>query len=285
MSAPKDRQLRLRYAGRCRICTTVLEARSTAVYEPAMRTVRCLSCVPGPAATAEVPSAPDGAHALAFQKPLVGTAGSSARREYERRRLRREDRVRTAHPKLTGLLLALSSDPWSTTSWAVGASGEERLGAQLDKVAGDVVRVLHDRRIPGTRANIDHVVVSAAGVFVIDAKKYKGRPRLKVEGGLFSPRVDKLLIGSRDQSHLVEGVGKQVEVVTRVFAGADSAPVHGVLCFVQADWPLFGGAFQVGGVHVLWPRKLVHLVKAKGRLSVDAIERLHRTLAERLPYG
>jgi len=32
--------------------------------------------------------------------------------------------------------------------------------------------ILHDRRIPGSRANIDHIVVAPSGVWIIDAKRY-----------------------------------------------------------------------------------------------------------------
>ncbi len=35
--------------------------------------------------------------------------------------------------------------------------------------------VLHDRRIPGSKANIDHIVVGPAGVFAIDTKRYTGK--------------------------------------------------------------------------------------------------------------
>jgi hypothetical protein len=35
------------------------------------------------------------------------------------------------------------------------------------------VAVLHDRRIPGSRANIDHIAIAATGVWVIDSKRYK----------------------------------------------------------------------------------------------------------------
>lgn len=34
------------------------------------------------------------------------------------------------------------------------------------------MHALHDRRVPGTRANIDHIAVSSSGGSVIDAKKY-----------------------------------------------------------------------------------------------------------------
>ncbi len=35
--------------------------------------------------------------------------------------------------------------------------------------------MLHDRRIPGSRANIDHIAIATSGVWVIDAKRYKGK--------------------------------------------------------------------------------------------------------------
>ena len=90
----------------------------------------------------------------------AGTPGDSARREFERRQRARRDRVRAKDPRLGGLTLALSDDPQSTRAWDVGAVGEERLGGRLTELAGDALRVLHDRRIPGSRANIDHLAVT-----------------------------------------------------------------------------------------------------------------------------
>ena len=63
-------------------------------------------------------------------------------------------------PKLGGLILALSDDPQSTRAWDTGALGEERLGNRLNELASGAIRVLHDRRIPGSRANIDHIAVA-----------------------------------------------------------------------------------------------------------------------------
>src|SRR5699024_9308893 len=99
----------------------------------------------------------------------------------------------------------------------------------------DSIVVLHDRRIPGSRANIDHIVVTAGGVWVIDAKRYRGRPALRVEGGLIRPRVEKLMVGRRDCTKLVDGALKQVALVRQALEGV---PVTGALCFVEADWPL-----------------------------------------------
>lgn len=202
--------MRLRYAGTCRLCGTTLNARTHAVYERDTKTIRCLSC-PAPQ---EDPSAESHAEPAETETPLPPTeadsrvapspavAGASARRGYERRQARREERIRSKHPKLGALILALSDDPQSTTAWNSGALGEERLGQGLDALASDTVRFLHDRRIPGTRANIDHLAVTSVGVLVIDAKRYvRKRPALVVEGGLFRPRVEKLTVGSRNQTN------------------------------------------------------------------------------------
>jgi hypothetical protein len=53
-------------------------------------------------------------------------------------------------------------------------------------------------------------------------------------------------VGSRDCTKLVDGVLKQVDVVRGVLG--NDVPVLGVLCFVEADWPLIGGNFTTRGV-------------------------------------
>ncbi len=279
--------MRLRYTGRCRLCGTTLEARTEAVYERDSRTVRCVACPSPPQAPshdldvedAVVETPPPAIEAE--PAPASGTAGASARREFERRQARREERIRTKHPKLGGLILALSDDPQSTTAWNSGALGEERLGQGLDARASDTIRFLHDRRIPGTRANIDHLAVTPSGVLVIDAKRYVGkRPALEVEGGLLRPRVEKLTVGSRDQTKLVDGVIRQVELVSGIVG--DATPARGYLCFLDADWPLIGGTFTVRGVDVLWPRKLYAQLAAEGPFSATVAE-THALLAAALP--
>jgi nuclease-like protein len=48
--------------------------------------------------------------------------------------------------------------------------------------------VLHDLAIPGSRANLDHLVIGPGGVFVIDSKQYRGRLQLDPTGGLWHGR-------------------------------------------------------------------------------------------------
>jgi len=258
--------MRLRYSGTCGSCATSIPAGSDAFYDSASKSVYCLSCD-----TTDVSS---------------GVAGASARRENERRRVARDARIRTEHPKLGGLILAITEEPHSTKAWAIGAFGEEVLGRRLDALVSASVRVLHDRRMPRSRANVDHIVVCPSGVFIIDAKRYKNSlPSLRVEGGFFGPRTEKLLVGGRDKTVLADGVHKQIDAVVDVLdvPGLDRIPVTGVLCFVEADWPLFGGSFMVDGLHVLWPAKAAELIRKPGSLDEATIERVYQTLARALP--
>ena len=259
------------------MCGVALPAKAEAIYERPTKTVRCSTHddpeLSRPPATESEP-VPRGSP----EEPVEpGTPGASARREFERRRALREQRIRTAHPKLGGLTHALTDDPQSTRAWDVGAVGEERLGHRLNELATDKLQILHDRRLPGSRANIDHLAMTPTGVYVIDAKRYRGRPHLKVEGGLVRPRVEKLLVGSRNCSSVVDGVIKQVTMVRHQLDA--SVPVHGVLCFVEADWPLIGGSFTTRGVEAIRPKKLYPRLRSDGPLDVATIAMVHRTLA------
>jgi len=272
--------MKLRYAGTCRICGLELGAGSLAIYERGTKTVRCLECT-----SASSPVERQGEPSAREDPVDAGMAGASALREFERRREARDARIRARHPKLGGVILALSDDPQSTRAWATGARGEERLGARLDSLAGPTVRLLHDRRIPGTRANIDHIVVCPSGVLVVDAKRYKGRPNLRIDGGFFRERTERLLVGSRDCTKLVDGILKQVERVQAAIGDDDQPPTRGFLCFVDADWPLIGGSFSTRGVGVLWPKKLASLIAQPGGFGVEQIDAIHRRLAGAFPVA
>jgi hypothetical protein len=110
-------------------------------------------------------------------------------------------------------------------------------------------------------------------VWVVDAKRYKDkRPSLRVEGGIMRPRVETLLVGGRDQTKLVDGVLGQVERIRTIVR---EVPVRGVLCFVDAEWPILGGEFITRGVDVLWPKLLLKRVTT----PTDAVHDVDATVA------
>jgi hypothetical protein len=297
--------MRLRYVGTCRDCGQPVAVGGWAIYHRVPKKVQCLTCAEAgsvadpPGATVEVTDSvpapepatdaiPESDTAVAptqVTQVITGTAGASARREHWRRVSKREDRIRKAHARLGGLILAISDEPQSTKAWARGARGEELLAKRLDKLADLGVLLLHDRRVPPTRANIDHLAISPAGVFVIDAKRHQGRPHLRMQGGLLRPRTETLLVGRRDCTKLRAGITKQVDLIRAAVAttGFADVPIHGMLCFVDADWPLIGGSFTTAGIDVLWPKKATEKITAGGSVTNEVAAALHRHLASTFP--
>lgn len=119
-----------------------------------------------------------------------------------------------------------------------------------------------------SRANIDHLAITPAGIWVIDAKTHQGALEVRRAGGLFSPRLEKLYIAGRDQTTLLDGLAKQVQSVRTVLAGVSAEiPVRGVLCFVGTELPWFGE--KIGGVPLVGRRGLGKLLKQPGDLAPD----------------
>lgn len=211
---------------------------------------------------------------------IPDAAGESARREYERRRANDEARIRERWGKLGGLAVALSDEKQSTKAWSSGAAGEAAVGARLDGLASESIRVLHDRRIPRSKANIDSLVVTPGGVWVIDTKRYVGpAPQKRVEGGIIRPRVELLTVKGRAKTALVDGVLTQVGHVREVVG---DVPVFGVLCFVDADWGFLPVEFAVNGVQVVWPKKLAGLIAKSVEQGID-VSVVAEQIARRFP--
>jgi hypothetical protein len=155
------------------------------------------------------------------------------------------------------------------------------LGAALDRLRSETIAVLHDRLIPGTKANIDHLAIGPAGVFVIDAKHYGGKVERR---GFFGRdgRHHRLFVAGRDRTErLLNGMDLQVSAVHAVLN--DAPPVIPVVCFVNAQWGLLASPLRFGDVRVLWPRKLYKLLNTHGGLTPADILRLEGELAVALP--
>ncbi len=210
-----------------------------------------------------------------------GQAGASARREFERLRRERDAAIAGAHPLLHGLLGTSGKGARDAAAWDKGSDGERIVGRVLDDLAlaDPAIRVLHDRRMPGSSGNIDHIAVSPTGVCVIDAKHYAGRPRAETRGsGAAEQR--RLYVDREDRTSLVDGVRWQVLAVEEVLAEPGVA-VNGVLCFIGADWSISNG-FLVGGIGVTSPERLPSLLRSAGPLSAERVDALHRRLVAAL---
>jgi hypothetical protein len=210
-----------------------------------------------------------------------GRPGASARREYERRRDARRARVLARHPRFGRLLLALGGTPAHEENWRRGAEGEEHTARRLNALLhGRGVVLVHDRRMPGSRANIDHLAVGPGGVTVIDTKRMKGRVRVLREGGLFAPSGERLIVGGRDHTHLIGGVCRQVAVVGELLS--EGVVVIGALCFVESELPLFSKP-RLEDVRIAGPRGVARLARREGPHTPGEVQEIAERLRAALP--
>jgi hypothetical protein len=73
-------------------------------------------------------------------------------------------------------------------AWRRGSAGERRTARLLSPLERHGWAVLHDLAVPGSRANLDHLVIGPGGVFMIDSKQYRGRLQLDPSGRLWHGR-------------------------------------------------------------------------------------------------
>ncbi len=232
---------------------------------------------------------------------VSGDAGASAQREYDRRSAREaarknkavaddtewRNRVKAERPVLGRLAAAVTAKPvvtpesQATKAWATGASGEVRVAQVLDSC--NTVHALHDRRIPGSKANIDHIAVTSTGVYVIDAKKYTGAIEARNAGGWL--REDfRLYVHNRDQPKLAEAMVSQVDNVRKALGGEHAGiPVVPVLCFAGCTWAGFRPKpFLIRGVAILWPLALSDFLKRTAGPSTYDPGMVAQTIAQTL---
>lgn len=157
------------------------------------------------------------------------------------------------------------------------------LSAHLHQELHGRAVVLDDRRVPGAKATVTHIVVAPSGVWVVEAKDLEGRVERRDVGGWF--RVDeRLYVAGKDKSHLVDGLDRHVIAIENLLAqaGLTSVPVHAALCFVNSDWGWFAKPFSLSGVWVTWPERLTELVLQWKAIPDPEFDSLARAIAARL---
>lgn len=168
--------------------------------------------------------------------------------------------------------------------WEHGAQGEAATMALLAPLERSGWRILHDRQLPGSRANLDHVLVSPCGtaVVVLDTKRWhRGRPTTLVRGRVCCGGEDR-----HGQIEKVAGYAARVQVALAV-PGVVVWPllvVHGS--------PIAGGRLEArapgwdGPVWVLGPDLLVPTLAAapSGRDARRAAMLAGRVDAVLYPY-
>jgi hypothetical protein len=220
-------------------------------------------------------------------EPNRGTAGRSAKDKYNELHAIEEEHIRNRFgrfKKLGEMAVILHSDSQKTENWKVGSFGEKVVGARLDQLGQEVnFEVLHDRRRPPTKANIDHIVVTPAGVFVVDTKYYEGKIEVR-QPGWFSGDPAQLFINGRNRTKIVDGVKKQVVQVESVLKNSKSQmPVFGVLTFVVGPLHVFILQEKISSVFLSTQRGVEKILRRRGHYTIEDIKATAELLALKFP--
>jgi len=128
--------------------------------------------------------------------------------------------------------------------------------------------------------------VGCIGVFVIDAKRYKGK--IEVRKPFLGDA--KLVIGGRDKSELVDGLARQAKAVqSTIDSVAPGVPVHACFCFVNPQRQSGGTklpllrTLSIRGYPLLYPRKLAKRLKQPGELDSEQMWLVAEALAQKFP--
>jgi hypothetical protein len=136
-------------------------------------------------------------------------------------------------------------------AWRRGAVGERRTARLLARLERYGWAVLHDLAIPGSRANLDHLVIGPGGVFVIDSKQFRGRIQLDPSGRLWHGRYS---LGSTLHAVSFEADQAALVLPDPGVAVVPIVAVHGA----QVPW----GKVVMEGVPVVPARRLPSLLRA-----------------------
>jgi hypothetical protein len=129
----------------------------------------------------------------------------------------------------------------ATLAWRHGAQGERRTARLLAPLERRGYQVFHDLAVPGSAANVDHVVVGPTGVFVIDSKRYRGQ--LRYLGG-------QLWHGGRTLDRTLATLWWEATQVAETLGFGPHLHVYPVLCVHLARLP-WHRELLVDGVPVL----------------------------------
>ncbi|MFD3589865.1 nuclease-related domain-containing protein [Streptomyces sp. NPDC058683] len=220
----------------------------------------------------KTPSTPE-AEGLPPLPPLTAADDLSANRPGESLR----DLLAKSGPSLIKRVvsqLLRRSTEWD--SWRTGLAGEQRVGAELNRLERHGWRVLHS--IPlGDKVDVDHLLIGPGGVFSINTKHHHkravwvGDDSVKVDRGKPVPYARK----SRAEA-------KRVARVLERYCGFP-VPVEPVLVFVGVT-DLKVVATQLS-VRVYREREVAALAPLSGVLTVERVEQVYSVARHRQAWS
>jgi hypothetical protein len=200
---------------------------------------------------------------LAWRAPLVAAAGLGGNMLAAQAGLRQAGLAGLAIAALVGWRLRFRPSE-QVTAWRRGADGERRTARLLDRLTRDGFVVFHDLAVPGSPANVDHLVIGPSGVFVIDSKQWTGSVHQSADGLAWHNhyRLDRT----------IDTVRWEAERISRLLGTRAAA----LLCVHGAH--VHGGGLDAQGVAIV-PAHLLRSALGQDRVLSDVDVELLATTA------
>ncbi|MGI5274388.1 nuclease-related domain-containing protein [Nonomuraea sp. CA-218870] len=167
-------------------------------------------------------------------------------------------------------------------AWRRSSVAERRTEAQLRQLERRGYRTLHARAIPGTEAQIDHLVVGPTGVYAVDSEKWDKRLPVRVQMGrkLFHGPFDK-----KDRLNEARGEAtRAAELISKVYGHQISVVPSLAIYGPPVPWKIM----TIKGVDVYeGARARRWITKRERALTETEIDRIYEIAAQVLPprYG
>ncbi|GAA1463416.1 hypothetical protein GCM10009603_35990 [Nocardiopsis exhalans] len=164
--------------------------------------------------------------------------------------------------------------------WRLGARGERRTAWRLNRLRRDGWVVFHDLSLPGSSANVDHLVIGEPGIFLVDSKYRRGAVR-------FGGRDGWIRIGKAGGPLLVRSTQWESKEVSRVLSHGLGHRVNvTALLAVHVPNSRFPSwrKFSASGVRIMSAKAVVPWLRERPRMfSTDDVAAAAAVVRERLP--
>jgi nuclease-like protein len=163
-----------------------------------------------------------------------------------------------------------------TRAWRDGARGERATARRLRRLERCGYTVLHDLAMPGSRANLDHIVIGPSGVFVIASKRYRGRLHQTPDGMLWH--------GHYPLAQALATLWWEARLVGDTLGTDPQVPITPLLVIHHATIPW--GGLVVADIPVVAPGAITEILGLEPVLPAEEVDSVTRQALARLrPAG
>ena len=174
----------------------------------------------------------------------------------------------------------------STTEASVGSKGDQKILRELNSLSKKYNLKIITTTFFDTLNHTDltHLVVSSAGIFVVNAEDYEGLAEVRISNSIMRTATFQFLVGGNDYTDLINDIRYRVRLAQEILSIENlenTLPIKGVLALPYAEWPLFGRDNKIGGI-LLKGDEIRSIFLELGKYSQEEVDKAYNLLSKAL---